>query len=332
VDIDWNRTDRGQAVIVKQTNRQYNRVKRQREDAAMFDSLNRGWGFFKQAIDMARKDPDLIKPSIYSFFANMVVGIIFAIPLAITAFIVGGDDNLFGRVVLGVLGVLMLFVQYTVTYIFSGMTVHLIYSYLTEGDGQMSKAWQIVQRDLLDLMSLAAVSAVVRVVENSLRGNRRRPNVVGSIVANILDTVWTTATYFVLPAMIIEDLNLWAALKRATYMIKNNLLLVAVGFVGVGFINGLIGGVLVLGAIAISVGIVFALNALGTVALIAGIIIAVAIVALVTAVVNVFTSYIGTAYHTSLFMWAREAERAQQTGVSVQAVRPPAPLAAVLGS
>jgi hypothetical protein len=198
----------------------------------------------------------------------------------------------------------------------------------------MGKAWEIVRRDMVDIMSLAAVSAVVKVVENSLRGNRNRPNVVGSIVANILDTVWTTATYFVLPAMIIEDLNLWNALKRATYMIKNNLLLVGVGFVGVGIINGLIGGGLVLLAILVSVGIVFALSGLGTVAVIAGVVIAVIIVALVASVVNVFTAYIGTAYHTSLFMWAREAEHAQQAGapVSLQAVRPPAPLAAVLGS
>lgn len=298
----------------------------------MFDSLKRGWGFFVQAIDMARKDNDLIKPSIYSFFANLVVGAIFAVPLIITAIIFGGDDNIIGRGVLGLLGAIMLFVQYTVTYIFSGMTVYLIYGYLSEGDGQMDKAWAIVKRDLLDIMSLAAASAVVKIIENGLRGNRRRPNAIGSLLAGILESVWTTATYFVLPAMVIEDLNLWDALKRATYMIKNNLLLVGVGFVGVGVINGLVGTVLVFLAILVAVALVFALGALGSIGLFVGIGLAVLIVTLVAAVVNVFTSYIGTAYHTSLFIWARNAEKAQQTGTAMQAVQAPAPLAAVLGS
>jgi hypothetical protein len=235
----------------------------------------------------------------------------------------------------------MLFVQYTVTYVFSGMTVYLIYQFLTEGDGQMDKAWAVVQRDFLDIMSLAVVSAIVKMVENSLRGNRRGRggNVVGGAVAGIIEAVWTTATYFVLPAMILENLNLWDSLKRATFLIKNNLLLVGVGFVGVSLINGLLGGGIIFLAILLAVGIVIGASALGsasaalgTVATIAGIIVAVALVVLVAGAVNVFTSYVATAYHTSLFLWARNAEKAQTVGQSVQSVQAPAPLAAVLGN
>ncbi|HLB48473.1 MAG TPA: DUF6159 family protein [Anaerolineales bacterium] len=297
----------------------------------MFDSLSRGWGFFKQAVDMAMKDRDLIKPSIYSFFANAVVGFVFAIPIVIAVFIFGGEDNFVGRGVIGILGAILLFAQYTVTYVFSGMTVYLIYGYLSEGDGQMDKAWAVIKRDFLDIMSLAAASALVKVVENTLRGRGKRRNVIGGLVANILDTVWTTATYFVLPAMVIEDLNLWNALKRATNMIKNNLLLVGVGYVGVSVINGVIGGSVIFVAILIAVGIAFALGSLGSAALIVGIVVGVVLVVLVSGIVQVFTSYIGTAYHTCLFIWARDAEKAQQAGQSVQAVRAPAPLAAVLG-
>jgi hypothetical protein len=289
---------------------------------------------------MARKDGDLIKPSIYSFFANALVGFVFAIPLVIAAIIFGGDDNFIGRGILFGLGALMLFAQYTVTYIFSGMTVYLIYGFLSEGDGQMDKAWAVIRRDLFDIMSLAAASALVKIVENTLRGNNRRGgrgrNPIGGIVANILDTVWTTATYFVLPAMIIEDLNLWNALKRATHLIKNNLLLVGVGFVGVGIINNILGGGLVLLAILIAVGIAFGLSALGTFGVVAGIVIGVGLVIVVAGIVNVFTSYVSTAYHTSLFIWARGNEKAQATsllaGTSAASVSAPAPLAAVLGS
>jgi len=298
----------------------------------MFSSLQRGWGFFKQAIDMARKDGDLIKPSIFSFIANAIVGVVFAVPLVIVALVLGTDSN-FGRIVLAVLGGIMLFVQYTVTYVFSGMTVYLIYQFLTEGDGQMDKAWAVVQRDFLDIMSLAVVSAIVKMVENSLRGNRRGRggNLVGGAVAGIIETVWTTATYFVLPAMILENLNLWDSLKRATFLIKNNLLLVGVGFVGVSVINGLLGGGLVFIAIVVAVGIVWGLSYLGTVGTIVGVVLAIGMVVLVAGAVNVFTSYVATAYHTSLFLWARNAEKAQTVGQSIQSVQAPAPLAAVLG-
>jgi hypothetical protein len=262
-----------------------------------------------------------------------VVGVVFAIPIIIMALVLGTDSNL-GRIVLAVLGGIMLFVQYTVTYIFSGMTVYLIYEFLTEGDGQMGKAWAVVQRDFLDIMSLAVVSAIVKMVENSLRGNRRGRggNLVGGAVAGIIEAVWTTATYFVLPAMILENLNLWDSLKRATYLIKNNLLLVGVGFVGVSLINNLIGGGLVFLAIVIAVGIGFALGSLGTVGVIVAIIIGFGLVVLVAGAVNVFTSYVATAYHTSLFLWARNAEKAQTVGQTAQQVQAPAPLAAVLGN
>nr|MBI2904656.1 hypothetical protein [Chloroflexota bacterium] len=299
----------------------------------MFQSLSRGWGFLKQAVSMAVKDRDLIKPSIMAFFANAAVGIVFAVPMVAAAILLGGNDNVVGRVVLGGLGAIMLFVQYTVSYIFSGMTVYLIYGFLSEGDGRMDKALAIIRRDILDIMSLAAASAVVKMLQNALRGrdSRGRVNPIGGLLAGVLEAVWTTATYFVLPAMIIEDLNLPAALKRATYMIKNNLLLVAVSEIGVSAITGFAGFIVVAGSIVAAVGLAAGLGALGEAALIVGIVLGVALVALVIAATTVASSYITTAYHTCLFIWAREAEKAQVQGQSVAAVRAPAPIAAVLG-
>ncbi|MBI2976285.1 MAG: hypothetical protein HYY33_04985 [Chloroflexi bacterium] len=299
----------------------------------MFQSLSRGWGFLKQAVSMVAKDRDLIKPSIMAFFANAAVGIVFAVPMVAAAILLGGNDNVVGRVVLGGLGAIMLFVQYTVSYIFSGMTVYLIYGFLSEGDGRMDKALAIIRRDILDIMSLAAASAVVKMLQNALRGrdSRGRVNPIGGLLAGVLEAVWTTATYFVLPAMIIEDLNLPAALKRATYMIKNNLLLVAVSEIGVSAITGFAGFIVVAGSIVAAVGLAAGLGALGEAALIVGIVLGVALVALVIAATTVASSYITTAYHTCLFIWAREAEKAQVQGQSVAAVRAPAPIAAVLG-
>jgi hypothetical protein len=45
---------------------------------------------------------------------------------------------------------------------------------------------------------------------------------------------------------------------------------------------------------------------------------------------SVISSYTSTAYHTCLYIWAREVEKANETG-RVGQVAAPAPLAAVLG-
>ncbi|MCC6188522.1 MAG: hypothetical protein IT318_05780 [Anaerolineales bacterium] len=291
----------------------------------MFASIQRGFGFLGQALDLARKDPDLLKPSLFGLVASGVAGGVGAIPIIFVVIAGGGAD--FTQYLLYALGALVIFAQYALAYVFSGMTAYLIYGRLAEGDGRLDRAWAVVRRDALDIISLAAASTVVKLIENTLQGRGGRRSAVGGLAASLIETVWTTATYFVLPAMVIEDLNLPQALKRATYIIKNNLLLVAVTEIGVSFVVGLAGFVCVLGAIAVGVGLFSLLAGLSSVAAIAvGVLAAGLIIALVTA----FTSYVTTAYHTCLFLWAREAERAVSQGYSVQSAAVPAPLAAVL--
>jgi Family of unknown function (DUF6159) len=291
----------------------------------MFASIQRGFGFLGQAIDLARKDSDLLKPSLYSLLVSAVVAVIGAAPMVAVAVLAG--DSQPGRISLYVLGALLIFGQYTIAYVFSGMTAYLVYEYLTEGDGRMDRAWAIVRRDGLDLVSLAAASTAVKLLTNALRGRGGRGSAGSSLVAGILDTVWTTATFFILPAMVIEDLSLPQALKRATYIVKNNFMLVAVTEVGVGTVVGLVGFLLGLAAVALGV-VVFL--ALASISLAAAIVAAVLVAGLPLAVITAFTSYVTTAYHTCLFLWAREAERAVSQGQSAQTARAPAPLAAVL--
>jgi hypothetical protein len=47
-------------------------------------------------------------------------------------------------------------------------------------------------------------------------------------------------------------------------------------------------------------------------------------------VASVINTYTGTAYHTCLYLWAHEVEKAQAAGRAIQQVPAPQPLAAVL--
>ena len=293
-------------------------------------SFSRGWSFLKEAWSMAFKDKDLIKPSIMALFVGLIVSIIF-IPLMIGAgFLSGGDNSLFGRVILFILGALMIFIQYSVGYIFSAMTIYLVYGYLAEGDGVMSKAWDIVKREWLNILSLAAASTAVNLVKNQVRGKGRSMS--RNFLSGLIDTVWTEAAFLILPAMVIEGINLKDALKRAGNIIKNNLLLVGISTVGVRTVNGLIG--FLLGALGISLGFgvgfgIITVTNTSTFGLVSGISLGVIIAAVFIMVATVGTSYTSTAYHTCLYLWARDVEKAQASGSSAP-VLAPGPLAAVL--
>jgi hypothetical protein len=294
------------------------------------DSFVRGWNFLKQAWQMAIADKDLIKPSIYALFVGFIISLIGILPMIALFFIFGGE-GLFSQIALALGGAVMVFIQYLATYIFMAMTIYLIYGYLSEGDGRMDKAWTVAKRDLLDIVSLAAASTLVNLVKNAVKGKGKSGG--RNMLAGLINTVWTEATYLVLPAMVIEDINLKDGLKRATQIIKDNLLLVGVSTVGVKAVTGLIGFLLGLTGAVLGFGLGYGLIALfgsSTVSLVFGIGLGVLIFLTFTMVATVISSYTSTAYHTCLYLWARETERAQQSGEAVQ-VSAPQPLAAVLG-
>ena len=296
-------------------------------------SFSRGWSFLKQAWSMAFKDKDLLKPSIYALIVGMIVSVIGFIPIAGAAFLLG--DSSIGRIILAIMGAILIFVQFVVTYVFSAMTVYLIYGYLSEGDGRMDKAWSVVRRDFFDILTLAAASTVVNVLKNAANRNRRGGIASGLIrgAANLLDALWTEASYLILPAMVIDDLNLKDGMQRILKITKENLLLIGISTVGVRWVTGLIGFVLGLGgfAIAFAIGGGATYLAGGITALsIIGIVIGTLLFFTIVMIASVINSYTSTAYHTCLYIWARDVEKAQATGQPMQVVAP-APLAAVLG-
>jgi len=293
-------------------------------------SFTRGWKFLTQAWKMALADKDLIQPSIYALFVGFIVSLIGAVPIIAAALLLG-TESLFGRVVLGIFGALLAFAQYSVTYIFSAMTIYLIFGYLSEGDGRMDKAWAVVRRDWLDILSLAAASTLVNVVKNMVQGRGRNSNGIRRAIANLIDTLWTEATYLVLPIMVIEDVNLKDGLKRATYIVKNNLLLVGISTVGVRLVTGLIGFVFVAIGLVVGFGIALPLINLAANAtwlIVAAVFLGVLAASLFFMAASVISSYTATAYHTCLYLWARDVERAGQAAN----IPAPAPLAAVLGN
>ncbi len=302
-------------------------------------SFSRGWSFLQQAWGMAFKDKDLIMPSIYSLVVGGIVSIVGAIPIIIVAIFLG-DAGRIGQFILAVMGAVLVFVNFVVTYVFSGMTAYLIYEYLTTGNGRMSTAWSIVRRDFLDLATLAAVSTAVNMLKQAAQRNRGRGGVGGivagviSSAAGLLEVLWTEVSFLILPAMVIEDMSLKDAAKRVAQIVKDNLLLVGISTVGVRAVTGLIGFVLGLGGLLLGLGVgygIITVMGTSTVGLVLGIGLGLLLFLFSTMIASVISTYTTTAYHTCLYLWARNVEVAQASGQPAR-VAAPAPLAAVLGN
>ncbi len=300
-------------------------------------SLSRGWTFLQEAWGMVFRDKDLIKPSIFALIVGFFVSVVGLIPLVGAALLLG-DATLVGRVIMVVIGALLIFAHYVVNYVFSGMTVYLIYGFLAEGDGRMDKAWARVQHEFWNIIALAAASTVVNLFTRQLRSGRngRGGNVIGGALAGLIDTVWTEASYLILPAMMIEGANLATGIKRATQIAKGTLLLVSGSAVGVRWITGAISFVLGAVGLVIGLGVGFGLTSISngsTVGLVVGIGLGAMIFFVFVMVASLISSYTMTAYNTCLFLWARDIEKAQAQAqvqgapIPVQ-IAAPAPLAA----
>jgi hypothetical protein len=294
-------------------------------------SFSRGWQFLKQAWQMVSADKDLIKPSIYTLFAGAAVSVLGLIPIVLLS-ILFGNSGAFGQAVIYGGGALLIFANFIVSYIFSAMTVYLIYGYLSEGDGRMDKAWAIVKRDFWDLASLAAASTAVNALKKLVRGKGNRSG--RNMLAGLIDTLWTEAAFLILPAMVIEDINLKDGIKRAGQIVQDNLLLVGISTVGVKAVTALIGFLLGLTGAGLGSALGFGIISLAggtssTPGLILGIGLGLLVFFLFVMLATVLSTYTSTAYHTCLYLWARDAEQAQSAGQPVQ-IAAPAPLAAVL--
>ncbi len=134
----------------------------------------------------------------------------------------------------GVFGALL------ISYIFSAMTVSLVHDHLCGKSAHVGKAARVVMRRFGSLVLLAVVSTIISVLAGAARGKKGSENAVGAIVAGIIESIWTVASFLILPGMVIHRLSLWQGLTRAKEIASKNLLVVAVGEVAVGLVANFI--------------------------------------------------------------------------------------------
>ena len=188
----------------------------------MFENIFKGFSFIKESISLIAKDADVIKPSFYS----ILVGAFFTIFSVIILFFLQSSLN-FGMTFY-ILAFLVLLGNYYISYFFTGMTAFLVYDYFKDGDATMSEAWAATKKNALTIFYLAIISAIVNILLGVFRRKARWNRSIGGgfsgMILDFIEKAWTVATYFIIPAIVIEDRDLGSAVERATHIIKRNLL------------------------------------------------------------------------------------------------------------
>lgn len=273
-----------------------------------FDSLSKGWTFTKEALAMA-KQGKLLAPTIYQVLISI------AYFIAVVAVLVAVDPH-WSNGTWAVVSGFITFGSFLIFYFFCGVTVNMIDVHLKGGTPSFRDGVADAKKNFLAIVWLAMISAVI---ETFARAARNEDSLVGRILAGIVEAIWTTLSFLLLPCIIIEDAGFKQAMGRVRDLHKGHLMLIGVGDVGVRAITFLIGLVW----FALIFAIVFAsFSAFSTTT---ALVITFVVGGGMFAAFVAFSTFLRMAYYTCLYLYAVEVEK---QGVSAPA---PLPLAIALG-
>ncbi len=258
-------------------------------EKGQFGSFSRAMAFVTQMFALAKQERAIIKP----IFWDLMITTPLNIALAVGMSFVHSASAAYGLMAFGVA------MLYFTDYICNSFTASLMYDYVTTGHADMANAKKRVKKSLSGILMFAAVSSLLEVASTYAR---ERNDVVAKIVFRILRAIWSTATYVIMPAMVIEGVTFGTAFKRSKELMDKDPTGVGAGVVALSLASYLIG--LVVFSLAY-----FSLRFGGKIHPAVGGI-------LFFTLVNVYwsvTGWLKIAYSTCFYMWARECERSGST-------------------
>ena len=229
----------------------------------MFDRLHRSWELTKQSIAVLRQDKHLVIFPILSSIACLIVMASFAVPL-LTAVdwesvsnSAGSQSSAEFKMQPWYYPVLFLFyfVNYFVIAFFNSALIACAIKRFNGEETSVSIGLAAAAKRLPQLLAWSLVNATVGMV---LRMISERAGLLGRIVIGLVGMVWTIATYFVVPVLVMEGLGPIASVKRSTQILRKVWGESLVAHVGIGAVTGLIGLAVVVLIMGGSVGLAIA--------------------------------------------------------------------------
>lgn len=272
-------------------------------------SFFRVFGFMGQVLTMVKDNPMLLAP----IALNIAIAVPVNIALAIALFFVPADMQGGLGYLLSIVGLTAL---YFIDYFAGGLTASMVYDQVTTGKASLGPAFSRTLRASPGILIFAVVSAILDFLTQAASQRQGIMRIVGPILLSIIRMVWTTATYVIMPALVVEQQGFFAAVKRSKGLMENDPTQVGVGVVALGLVTWLLSAA----TVALAYGALTVLSRVSPV---------LAVLAFFT-ITNMFwavTGYLKGVYYTCFYLWATECER--QNSSSPQLA--PAPLRNVIG-
>ena len=237
-----------------------------------------------------RKDRELLLLTVLSFLASILVLTLLWLP-TLSAIDTSGlaDEGGDPGAVLIVVGVISAMAMSIISVFFNGALVAGAHERLSGGDPTVRSALGRALSRLSGLLPWAIITGTVGLI---LQAVRERAGWMGRFVVNMVGMAWQTATFLVVPAIVIDDHGAVSGLKASAALLKRTWgenIAARVGF-------GLLGLVAVIPAVIV----LFATGALGGAALVVGILLAVPYLALVVVVLTALNAV----FQTALYLYA----------------------------
>jgi hypothetical protein len=237
-----------------------------------------------------RKDRELLLLPVLSFLASILVLTMLWLP-TLSAIDTSGlaDEGGDPGAVLIVVGVISAMAMSIISVFFNGALVAGAHERLSGGDPTVRSALGRALSRLSGLLPWAIITGTVGLI---LQAVRERAGWMGRFVVNMVGMAWQTATFLVVPAIVIDDHGAVSGLKASAALLKRTWgenIAARVGF-------GLLGLVAAIPAVIV----LFATGALGDAALVVGILLAVPYLALVVVVLTALNAV----FQTALYLYA----------------------------
>jgi hypothetical protein len=224
----------------------------------MFDKIARSWALSKASWNVLRSDKQLVLfPLLSSLSCLLVIGsfvgpaIAFIDWEAIKNAKQGQQVQAMSQPLYYVLLFAFYFVNFTVISYFNAALIACAMRKFEGEDATLVSGLRVANSRLPQILGWAAVNATVGMI---LRMIAERSGLIGRIVIGLMGFVWTIATYFVVPVLVVEKVGPIDAVKRSAAIIKKNWgesLVINAGLGALSFVGFMVSLVpLVLGVVA----------------------------------------------------------------------------------
>lgn len=191
----------------------------------MFNAFSRSWQLGKQSLQVLKQDSQLIVFPLVSMVSCLIVLASFAVPLLLTTNIAdvwqqssqGSHLNVQLTPLHYVVGFAFYFVNYAVIAFFNSALIACVMKRFDGKPTSVSDGLRMAAARLPQILGWALISSTVGMILQTIS---EKSGLVGKIVTGLIGFVWTIATYFVVPVLVVEGVGPIEAIKRSGATIR----------------------------------------------------------------------------------------------------------------